>query len=80
MFLSAIVTTDTGATDPYPSPKKAVFRARYQPEVPEDQSFQKATPNADATFCIDNPAVLAQLQPGKCYYFDISEVPAPATT
>jgi hypothetical protein len=52
---------------------KAIFRTQYDPTIPEDQAFQKATPTGMAEFQIDNPAAAAQLTIGKTYYFDITE-------
>ena len=54
---------------------KAIFRAAYDPNIPEDRSFSKATPTAMAEFQIDNPEAAAQLTIGKHYYFDIIEAP-----
>lgn len=51
---------------------KAVFGCQYDPNKEEDRSFQKATPNGQAEFVIDNPAVFPQLVIGKAYYFDIT--------
>lgn len=53
---------------------KAIFRAVYDPKLPEDLRFQKATPTAMAEFMIDNPAAASQLVIGKAYYFDITAV------
>lgn len=57
---------------------KAIFRCDYDPATPEDQRFQKATPNGVAEFQIDNPDAAAQLVIGKSYYFDISPCEPPA--
>lgn len=72
MRLNAVNTSDCGHGVKF---VKAQFIAQYDPSLPEDQAFQKATPNASAEFQVDNPAALEQLQPGKSYYFDIHEAP-----
>ncbi len=55
--------------------KELHFNTQYDPEIPEDRRFCKATPNGNATFLIDNPAALAQFTLGKCYYLDFTEAP-----
>lgn len=47
------------------------FFAVYEPEVPEDQRYAKATPNASLEMTVDNPAV--SFEPGKTYYLDFTE-------
>lgn len=80
MTLNSIVETHFGPiSGPWAPSKQARFSACYDTSIPEDARFQKATPNANADFTIDNPAAIDQLIPGKSYYFDISPVPdAPA--
>lgn len=51
------------------------FSSCYDPTIPEDQRFQKATPWATARFQIDNPAALEQFIPGQDYYLDFTPVP-----
>jgi hypothetical protein len=46
------------------------FQAMYDPDVPEDQRYAKATPTGNLTIAIDNPAVT--FEPGKAYYLDIT--------
>jgi len=54
---------------------KAIFRCEYDPNLrPEDKSFQKATPNGQAEFTVDNPDAAAQLIIGKHYYVDFTPV------
>ena len=53
-------------------PKLLLMETQYDPGVPEDQSFTKATPWGRMYAAVDNPAAVAQLTPGKCYYLDIS--------
>ena len=54
------------------------FECAYDPEMPEDQRFQKATPSGFAEFQIDNPAALAQFSLGQFYYVEFSPVTVPA--
>lgn len=54
---------------------QALFQCQYDQGIPEDRAFCKATPNGEARFTIDNPAVISQLVIGKSYYFDITEAP-----
>lgn len=60
-----------------PSTKKVVFHATYDPSIPEDQSFSKATPWGQIEMQVDNPAALEQLVPGRQYYVDFTPVPPP---
>ena len=48
------------------------FYASYDPSIPEDQRFQKATPSGSFEMQVDNPVALAQFELGKQYYFDIT--------
>lgn len=66
-----LTTTAYGETEA--SHQKTVqFSTVYDQSIPEDQRFQKATPNGKCEMSIDNPAALEQLIPGKSYYFDIT--------
>lgn len=47
------------------------FMAQYDPDLPEDQRFAKATPSGTLTIQVDNPNVV--FEPGKAYYLDITE-------
>lgn len=51
------------------------FTAQYDPNIPEDARFQKATPSAEATFQVDNPDAFNQFKIGECYYVDFSPAP-----
>ncbi len=53
---------------------KAIFRCSYDPSLPEDVAFTKATPSGTAEFIIDNPKAAEQLVIGQSYYFDITPV------
>ncbi len=57
------------------SGKTLKFYAEYDGTIPEDQRFQKATPNASAEFTVDNPAALDQFKLGGFYYVDFTPVP-----
>lgn len=46
------------------------FMAMYDPDVPEDQRYAKATPSGSLTIAVDNPAVT--FEPGKQYYLDFT--------
>lgn len=47
------------------------FSALYDPSVPEDQRYAKATPTGTLTIGVDNPAVA--FVPGRAYYLDFTE-------
>ena len=51
------------------------FTAQYDPNIPEDARFQKATSSASAKYMIDNPAALEQFKIGDCYYVDFTPAP-----
>jgi hypothetical protein len=53
---------------------KVIFHCIYDPTLPEDQRFSKATPSGAAEFSFDNPEISDQLVIGKYYYFDITPV------
>ncbi|MFP3186793.1 MAG: hypothetical protein RXR52_36625 [Paraburkholderia sp.] len=55
--------------------KTLKFYASYDPSIPEDQRFAKATPSGSFEMTVDNPAALEQFELGKQYYFDITEAP-----
>lgn len=50
------------------------FTAVYDPDVPEDQRFSKATPSGALEMQVDNPS--AQFTPGSFYYLDFTPVDA----
>jgi hypothetical protein len=39
---------------------------------PENNGFSKATPIGELRICIDNPAALDFIKPGKSYYLDFA--------
>lgn len=47
------------------------FQAMYDPNLPEDQRYAKATPTGKLEITVDNPAVA--FTPGKSYYLDFTE-------
>lgn len=49
------------------------FAAAYDPSVPEDERYAKATPTGSLEILVDNPA--AQFQLGAYYYLDVTPVP-----
>lgn len=58
--------------------KTLVFYPEYDKSIPEDQAFNRYTPNGEFRMYCNNPAVLAQMKLGQQYYFDMSEVPPAA--
>lgn len=48
------------------------FQAAYDPDLPEDQRFAKATPTGSLEMLVDNPA--AQFEVGMSYYLDFTPV------
>lgn len=48
------------------------FQAAYDPDLPEDQRFAKATPSGSLEILVDNPNV--QFKLGANYYLDITPV------
>ena len=55
--------------------KTLKFFASYDPSIPEDLRFQKATPSGSFEMTVDNPAALAQFELGNQYYFDVTQAP-----
>ncbi len=52
--------------------KEIEFSCQYDPSIPEDLRFQKATPSGSIHMQIDNPVALEQFKLGKAYYADFS--------
>jgi len=44
-------------------------------DIPEDQNFSLATPGGRIELYITNPAVISQIEAGKLFYVDFTEVP-----
>jgi hypothetical protein len=59
----------------YGTSMKYTFVPQYQPDVPEDQKYEKATPQGELWMVVDNPAVSFTI--GQDYYLDLVAVPAP---
>lgn len=74
MNLTSITEEKYGPQDGN-SMKYLNFSCQYDTTIPEDQRFQKATPNGSAKFQVDNPDALAQFIPGQSYYVDFTPVP-----
>ena len=58
----------------YGEQNKFVFRPEYDPSLPEDQRFNKATPNGEMWMFVDNPPVIEfwKSQIGKQFYLDFT--------
>jgi len=54
-----------------------VFRPQYDPNIPEDQRFAKATPNGELKISVDNPAVAEEWKKmlGKQFHLTFSPLP-----
>lgn len=50
------------------------LECRYDPDLPEDQRFTKATPWGRCSMGIDNPTALEQFHVGDEFYLDFSKV------
>lgn len=66
-LLSQITQTNWGGDG-----RALVFQAQYDPDLPEDQGYSKATPTGRIEMQVDNPAVLKQFELGKTYYVDFT--------
>lgn len=53
-----------------------IFRPEYDPNIPEDQRFAKASPSGELRIHVDNPAVVEQWhkQVGQQFYLDFVPV------
>lgn len=54
------------------------FQAMYDPDIPEDQRYAKATPSGSLEIVVDNPS--AQFTVGDYYYLDFVPVDAELAT
>ena len=50
------------------------LQAEYDPNIPEDQRFQKATPSGSLEMSINNPTLEGFFEPGKKYYIEVRPV------
>jgi hypothetical protein len=66
----------TEVTDTAFGGKRFKFAPQYDPSIPEDQRFAKASPTGEFWMQVDNPAAIEQLQLNQQYYFDITPAPA----
>ena len=60
----------TAVTDHEGGSRTLKFWTQYDPSIPEDQRFQKATPSGSIEMMVDNQAVLPHFVLGKHYYVD----------
>ena len=72
-FTLTSMTQSAGSTG-----RSLTFTPQYDPNLPEDQKYAKATPSGELKMYVDNPPALAQLELGKAYYLDLTPVPDPA--
>ena len=54
--------------------KEITLAPQYDPSIPEDQRYAKATPTGQIVLTIDNPAASEQLALGKAFYVDFTPV------
>jgi len=54
--------------------KEITLAPQYDPSIPEDQRYAKATPSGEIKLYIDNPGAADQLALGKFFYVDFTEV------
>ena len=52
--------------------KQVKFVTAYDPTIPEDVAFTKATPYGEILMNVDNPAALDQLAIGEAFYVDFT--------
>ena len=65
------------AVTEYPGGMKCLkFYTQYDPSLPEDQRFSKATQSGSIEMHVDNPKALEQFKLGEAYYVDFSPAPA----
>ena len=62
----------TGIEEHYPGSRKVTLTTQYDPSIPEDVSFNKATPSGRIEMLIDNPAAIEKLPLGKLLYVDFT--------
>lgn len=60
----------------HPTAKEITLAPQYDPAIPEDQRFAKATPSGSLTMQVDNPAAAEQFELGKFFYLDFTPVEA----
>jgi hypothetical protein len=57
-----------------PTAKEITFGCEYDPSIPEDQKYSKATPQGSITMIVDNPPAAEYLALGKTFYVDFTAV------
>ena len=62
----------TAIEEHYPGSRKVTLSTEYDPSIPEDVSFNKATPSGRIEMQVDNPAAIEQLPLGKLFYVDFT--------
>ncbi len=67
------LTNMTTYTSQYGLSREFLFRPQYDPALPEDRRFSKATPTGEFKMTVDNAPVADFLEKslGKQFYFDI---------
>ena len=68
------ITEEKWGSEPENSVHYLNFSCVYDPTLPEDKRFQKATPFGTAKFQVDNQSALDQFVPGQYYYVDFSPI------
>lgn len=58
----------------HPNLRSITMEPQYDPDIPEDQRFQEATPSGKLEMNVDNPAALEVLELGKTFYLDFTSV------
>lgn len=67
--------TVTSVTEHHYSQAKTIkLTPVYDPNLPEDQRFSKATPSGELTMYVDNPSAAEQLKLGQAFYLDFTPV------
>jgi hypothetical protein len=54
--------------------REITLMPQYDTTIPEDQRFSEATPTGEFKMYVTNPAVIAELKPGKTFYIDLTPV------
>ena len=54
--------------------KEIVLTPQCDESIPEDRRFNAATPSGEFRMTVNNPVAIEQLQLGKTFYIDLTEV------
>lgn len=57
-----------------PTAVELTLGCEYDPSIPEDQGYSKATPSGSITMLVDNPPAIDYLTLGKTFYVDFTAV------